>query len=377
MVPAVPYTCVSVGKFNEWLQDKLARKYNPSLEGLNKRFYALLILLEAVIVDALELRKAVTPTQTEAEQTEEHSAAQHLLDNIIHLSAGVIHDHPKVLDAEYCETFLKTIHEKVDQLRANFHPLSHMLFTSDAWNRKADNVSNSMAQAFDSIQNLLFEIQRRTELAFPLLKEISVPLQALKHPAKTLCDQIAVLKGSRTRSEFEIAYKRLQQVPNPTQTSPFFMQLAREVKEVADVQANLNALLEPAVHISHLIKKRDRKVREEDAEENSHLSKFVNLLVKPDFIVTYLPILINIEDLVNAVHHLESRICSDLSQRHALALGLENFTPVNGEELKSACETLKKLLKQMEETRQSPELQEELRPLQGNWSLEQKKTQFL
>jgi len=61
MATAVSYACVSVGKFNEWLQDKLARKYNPSLEGLNKRFYALLVLLEAVIVDALELRKAVIP----------------------------------------------------------------------------------------------------------------------------------------------------------------------------------------------------------------------------------------------------------------------------------------------------------------------------
>lgn len=368
MATAVPYVCVSVGKFNDWLQDKLARKYNSSLEGLNKRFYALLVLLEAVVVDALELRKAVIPTQTEAEQTEEHSAAQHLLDNIVHIAAGVIHDHPMVLDAEYCETFLKTIHERVDQLRANFHPLSHMLFTSDVWNRKADNISNSMAQAFDSIQNLLFEIQRRAELAFPLLKEISVPLQALKHPTKTLCEQIASLKGSRTRSEFEIVLKRLQQVPNPTQNRPFFMQLSQDVKKVADVQAHLNALLEPAVHISHLLKKRDRKMREDDAEENSHLSKFVNLLVKPDFIVTYLPILINIEDLVNAVHHLESRICSDLSQRHALALGLENFTPVNGEDLRNTCELLKKLLKQMEETRQSAELQEELRPLQGTYS---------
>ena len=287
----------------------------------------------------------------------------------MHISAGIISDHPKVLDAEYCEAFLKTIHDKVDQLRANFHPLSHMLFTSEAYNRKAENISNSMAQAFDGIQNQIFEIQRRTELAFPLLKEISVPLHVLKHPCKALNEQITALKSNHTRPDFEIAYNRLKQLPNPTKSKPFFLHLSQEVKKVADLQANLNALLEPSMHISHLIKKRDRKIREEDTEENSHLSKFVNLLIKPDFIATYLPILINIEDLVNAVHHLESRICSDLSQKYAIALGLENFTPVNGEELKNNCEGLKKMLKMMEEMRQSQELQEELKPLQGEGSI--------
>lgn len=83
MVTAVRYECVSVGKFYDWLQEKLARKYNPPLEGLNKRFYALLVLLETVVVSSVELRKAVLSTQTEAEPTEEHLAAQHLIDNIM------------------------------------------------------------------------------------------------------------------------------------------------------------------------------------------------------------------------------------------------------------------------------------------------------
>ena len=293
-------------------------------------------------------------------------AAQHLLDNIIHIAGGIIQDYPQVIDAEYYESFVKTIQERVEQLYANFHPLTHITFTSDSLNRKTENMCTAISQAFLSIPNVIIDIQRRAELAAPLLREISVSLQALKYPTLNLCDQLSQIKThSNNRKEFELALNRLQQLPNPTHDKPFFQQLGADVKRIADVQATLNALLEPAIHISHLIKKRDKKMREEDSEENSQLSKFVNLLVKPDFIATYLPILMNIDDLVNAVHHLESRICSDLSQRHALLLGLESFTPVNGEELRSTCETLKKLLKQMEDLQHSQELQEELKSLQG------------
>ena len=37
----------------------------------------------------------------------------------------IICEYPNCLDLEFCENFLETITDKIDLLKANFHPLTH------------------------------------------------------------------------------------------------------------------------------------------------------------------------------------------------------------------------------------------------------------
>jgi hypothetical protein len=48
----------------------------------------------------------------------------------------IVCEYPTCLDLEFCENFLETINDKIDLLKANFHPLIHFETPDSSLNSK-------------------------------------------------------------------------------------------------------------------------------------------------------------------------------------------------------------------------------------------------
>jgi len=129
-------------------------------------------------------------------------------------------------------------------------------------------------------------------------------------------------------------------------------------------QLQLETILDTPIKISQLIKSKGKKLFSDDLkiETQTKLFKYINLMVKQDFISNHLTT-IPTNELINAVRLLESQtpLIEELKKQQPLILlGIDEIVFLNEEEFKEILDKWKKLSAEMNDLQNNSKYQEEI-----------------
>lgn len=140
----------------------------------------------------------------------------------------------------------------------------------------------------------------------------------------------------KTKTEFLMLKMQLFRMPRDDEHNNL-RKMGELVLSFTEAEKDLEAYLEPAIKMCHMIKNKGKKLLREDGKEDCRdLMSYVNILVKQDFFTHLLPDLINTDDLIQALLHLQSQrgLLSELRKKEPYKSGFEIMTIIKADELK-------------------------------------------
>lgn len=203
----------------------------------------------------------------------------------------------------------------------------------------------------------------------PLLKHIEDSVKYFKLPVQYLLEDIKQLKLlEKSKQEYEALLETIN-ISRSRSTEASLVQMTELVKGSIDAQLEVETLFDPVIKMSNIIKNKGKKLLSDDKREDfTTLLQYVNLFTRPDFIPQQLKHLENVEDLVQAVLHLQSirKLCLELYKQMPYKIGFEEVNFVEGEELLKAVTKWKNSLRDIENLKRRSEFQNALSNVQGN-----------
>jgi YesN/AraC family two-component response regulator len=124
-------------------------------------------------------------------------------------------------------------------------------------------------------------------------------------------EEIRILKSGKSSEEYKLAFNEFLNHVNKENASSkgeYVKKMIQLIKETCLTQLKLETILDNPIKLSQLIKNKGKKLLNDDikTEAQNKLLKYVNILVKPDFISSHLAT-IPIEELAEVIRMLESQ----------------------------------------------------------------------
>lgn len=189
-------------------------------------------------------------------------------------------------------------------------------------------IDNAIVQIPQSV----IEIQKRAELSVPLLKYIRDCKQMFRTPIKKLKEEIQILSNNKSFEEYESIIEDLK---NRTKSNfKFKIDLINKmvdlVKEASQYQFELNKLLKPYYSMANAIKLKGKKFLNENLKLNDQakLTKFVNFLMRPDFVNSAL-FEIEVSEMIYIMSIMETQGSLVSEYKKTLIKGVEEYNPIN------------------------------------------------
>lgn len=286
---------------------------------------------------------------------------------------SIITEYPIILDLSYCENFISKIQERLELLYANFHPLTHISLSeraqmSKSYIERVDRICQDISDALQKAPNNIYNIQSRAELSVPLLKHIEDSIKYFKLPVQHLLEDIKSLKGlDKAKQEYEAVLEQVKKT-RTRNCDAVLVQMADLVKNSIDAQLDVETMFDPIIKMSNIIKNKGKKLLSDDKREDfTVLLQYVNLFTRPDFIPQQLKQLENIEDLVQAVLHLQSirKLCLELYKQPQYKIGFEDLNFIEGDDLLKTVTKWKNSLRDIDNLKRRSEFSHAMSNLSG------------
>jgi len=189
-------------------------------------------------------------------------------------------------------------------------------------------IDNAIVQIPQSV----IEIQKRAEFSVPLLKYIRDCKQMFKIPIKKIKEEIQILSINKSFEEYESI---IEDMKNKTKSNvkskiDLINKMIDLVKEASQYQFELNKLLKPYYAMANAIKLKGKKFLNENLKLNDQakLTKFVNFLMRPDFVNSAL-FEIEVSEMIYIINIMETQGSLVSEYKKTLIKGVEDYTPVN------------------------------------------------
>lgn len=181
----------------------------------------------------------------------------------------------------------------------------------------------------------VWEIQKRAQLTLPLLKHITRCIKSFKE---------AVYFFKRKEEEF----KEIMSMVNVKESFSEFIKkmksyigcielnlLVKNMRQYIECQFVLERILSNSIKMSHIFKSKGRRMFNRDlkVDEQEKILKYINLMVKPNFIETILGNL-EINELIKAIQTMELQRDLYLEFKKHTLEGFENLMPFDSDEFK-------------------------------------------
>lgn len=124
-------------------------------------------------------------------------------------------------------------------------------------------------------------------------------------------EEIKILKNNKSYEDYQQAFNEFMTHVNKENTSSkgeYVRKMIQLIKETCFTQLKLETILDTPIKLSQLIKNKGKKLLSDEMkpETQNKLLKYVNLLVKSDFISSHLGTL-QIDELIEVIRLLESQ----------------------------------------------------------------------
>ena len=165
-----------------------------------------------------------------------------------------------------------------------------------------------------------------------------------KTPIKKIKEEIQILSSNKSFEEYELIIDDLKN--RSKGVFKFKIDLINKmidlVKEASQYQFEINKLLKPYYAMANAIKLKGKKFFNENLKLNDQakLTKFVNLLMRPDFVNSVL-FEIEVSEMIYIINILESQNSLVNEYKKSLIKGVEEYTTINSLEFEILVEKYK------------------------------------
>ena len=356
-------------KFIPWLEKQYSLKFEVSLEGLRERFLDIyksfqIIFKQVIIIDHIlykdylyntnnnnNLNKKLLDDQNEQIYSQEYYYPdKQLIDNIILLLNLMLKEFPECLDFEFVEYFFLSIEERLNILSYHFHQITHFKLNNEKFMEQISISTNIIKKIYLYIPNKVRELQKRAKLSNSLLKYINEKKNLFKNPLKKFKDDITILSKDKSYEEFE---KVLNDIKTKTKTNfQFELKLIEKMieleKENSLYNYEINKILKPYISMSKIIKNKGKKLLNDNIKniDQTKLLKFVNLLLKPDFIHNIL-LSLEVNEMVYIIRLFEQQTILVNEYKKILTKQIDTFTIMNSIEFEILIEKSKNVMEEI------------------------------
>ncbi|KAL4466889.1 hypothetical protein ABPG74_010486 [Tetrahymena malaccensis] len=281
---------IPIKQFAEWYDIKYDKKYEKTLQGLKFAFYKFYALIQSLIQNTIAIQLLLIDVKHD-----DSISVKELLDSQLHILKGIILDYPKLIDWEFCEFFQSTIADKVNQVKVYFHPITHFTGLDKSLKGKFKQLLENSENGLSISTYLIKEIYDQILISQHQIKSTQEQRMFIRQTIKSIIDEIKEMKQNKAFHDYFELFtafmtNSLQENKELSQNREYLILMMNLLKELIENQKNVESCLANIINMCHIIKNKGKKVLREDIsiEEQQILSKFVKLIVKPDFLDNFL-----------------------------------------------------------------------------------------